>query len=123
MIYTGASTTCIQRKGLLWKIHVLRRKDQKTMNLGLKERVIIVTGASKGIGKAIAVAFAAEGSNVVLNARNQQELEQVAQEIQQSGGNALALAADVTNTSEIQRLVQQAIEHFGTIHVLVNNAG
>jgi len=93
------------------------------MDLGLKEKVVLVTGASKGIGKAIAEAFAAEGSSVVLNARNQQELEQVAQEIQRRGGNALALAADVTNASEIQRLAQQAIARFGTIHVLVNNAG
>jgi 3-oxoacyl-[acyl-carrier protein] reductase len=72
------------------------------MNLGLKEKVVLVTGASKGIGKAIAAAFAAEGSSVVLNARNQQELEQAAQEIQQHGGHALALAADVTNASEVQ---------------------
>ena len=93
------------------------------MNLGLKEKVVLVTGASKGIGKAIAVAFAAEGSFVVLNARNQQELEQAAQEIQQHGGHALALAADVTNASEVQRLAQQALAHFGTIHVLVNNVG
>ena len=93
------------------------------MNLGLKEKVVLVTGASKGIGRGIAEAFAAEGSSVVLNARNQQELEQVTQEIQRRGGNALAVAADVTNASEIQRLVQQAIERFGTIHVLVNNAG
>src|SRR5258708_3219696 len=93
------------------------------MDLGLKEKVILVTGASKGIGKAIAIAFATEGSHVVLNARHQQELEQVTQEIQRRGGNALALAADVTNASEIQHLVQQAIALFGTIHVLVNNAG
>jgi 3-oxoacyl-[acyl-carrier protein] reductase len=93
------------------------------MNLGLKEKVVLVTGASKGIGKAIAAAFAAEGSSVVLNARNQQELEQAAQEIQQHGGHALALAADVTNASEVQRLAQQALAHFGTIHVLVNNVG
>jgi NAD(P)-dependent dehydrogenase (short-subunit alcohol dehydrogenase family) len=59
----------------------------------------------------------------VLNARNQQDLEQAVQEIQQRGGSALALAADVTNASEVQRLVQQAIARFGTIHVLVNNAG
>src|SRR5260370_255960 len=65
------------------------------MNLGLKEKVVLVTGASKGIGKAIAAAFAAEGSSVVLNARNQQDLEQAVQEIQQRGGSALALAADV----------------------------
>ena len=93
------------------------------MNLGLKEKVVLVTGASKGIGKAIAAAFAAEGSSVVLNARNQQELEQAAQEIQQHGGQALALAADVTNASEVQRLAQQAVARFGTIHVLVNNVG
>lgn len=93
------------------------------MDLGLKEKVVLVTGASKGIGKGIAEAFAAEGSNVVLNARNQQELEQVTQEIQRRGGNALAVAGDVTNVSEIQHLVQQAIARFGTIHVLVNNAG
>src|SRR5579864_4506629 len=93
------------------------------MKLGLKEKVVLVTGASKGIGKAIAVAFAAEGSRVVLNARNQQELEQAVQEIRQSGGYALALAADVTSTSEVQRLAQQTVERFGTVHVLVNNAG
>ena len=93
------------------------------MNLGLKEKVVLVTGASRGIGKAIAEAFAAEGSNVVLNARNQQELEQVAQEVQRSGGNVLALAADVMKADEIQHLAQQAIARFGTIHVLVNNVG
>ncbi len=93
------------------------------MKLGLKEKVVLVTGASKGIGKAIAVAFAAEGSRVVLNARNQQELEQAVQEIRQSGGYALALAADVMSTSEVQRLAQQTVERFGTVHVLVNNAG
>lgn len=93
------------------------------MNLGLKEKVILVTGASRGIGKAIAAAFAAEGSSVVLNARNQQELKQAAQEIQQHGGHVLALAADMTNASEVQRLAQQALAHFGTIHVLVNNVG
>lgn len=55
------------------------QKGSRAMKLGLKEKVILVTGASKGIGKAIAAAFAAEGSRVVLNARNQQELEQVVQ--------------------------------------------
>jgi 3-oxoacyl-[acyl-carrier protein] reductase len=93
------------------------------MNFGLKEKVVLVTGASRGIGKAIAAAFAAEGSIVILNSRNQQELEQVAQEIQQCGGHALALAADVTNASEAQYLAEQALARFGTIHVLVNNVG
>jgi 3-oxoacyl-[acyl-carrier protein] reductase len=93
------------------------------MDLGLKEKVVLVTGGSRGIGKAIAAAFAAEGSSVVLNARNPQELEQVAQEIQQHGGHALGIAADLTNASEVQRLAEQALAHFGTIHVLVNNVG
>ena len=93
------------------------------MKLGLQGKVVLVTGASKGIGKAIAAAFAAEGSRVVLNARNQQEVEQAVQEIRQSGGDALALAADVTSASEVQRLAQQAAERLGTVDVLVNNAG
>ena len=93
------------------------------MNLGLQEKVVLVTGASKGLGKAIAEAFAAEGSRVALTARNQQELEQIVQEIQQRGGQAFALAADLTNADDVTHLVAQTIAHFGTVHVLVNNAG
>jgi 3-oxoacyl-[acyl-carrier protein] reductase len=93
------------------------------MDLGLKEKVVLVTGASRGIGKAIAAAFAAEGSFVVLNARNPQELAQAVEEIQQHDGHALGIAADMTNASEVQHLAQQARDHFGTIHVLVNNVG
>src|SRR5579883_185161 len=93
------------------------------MQLGLKEKVVLVTGASRGIGKATAEAFAAEGSRVVLNARRLQELEQVVEEIQQNGGQALGIVADLTNAREIEYMVQQVIERFGTIHVLVNNVG
>ena len=93
------------------------------MNLGLQEKVVLVTGASKGLGKAIAEAFAAEGSRVALTARNQRELEQIVQEIEQRGGQALALAADLTNDDDVNPLVAQIIAHFGTVHVLVNNAG
>ncbi len=93
------------------------------MNLGLQEKVVLVTGASKGLGKAIAEAFAAEGSRVALTARNQRELEQIVQEIQQRGGQAIALAADLTNANAVNQLVSETIAHFGTVHVLVNNAG
>jgi 3-oxoacyl-[acyl-carrier protein] reductase len=93
------------------------------MHLGLKEKGVLVTGASQGIGKAIAAAFAAEGSRVVLTARHQPELEQAARELRQRGGEALALAADLTRESEVQRLAQHAVERLGTVHVLVNNAG
>ncbi len=81
------------------------------MDLGLKEKAILVTGASRGIGKAIAALFAAEGSTVVLTARNQQDLDQAAQEIQLRGGRTLAITADVTNAGQVQRLVQQTIAH------------
>ena len=93
------------------------------MNLGLQEKVVLVTGASKGLGKAIAEAFAAEGSRMALTARNQRELEQIVQEIQQRGGQAIALAADLTNATAVNPLVAETIAHFGTVHVLVNNAG
>jgi 3-oxoacyl-[acyl-carrier protein] reductase len=93
------------------------------MNLGLQEKVVLVTGASKGLGKAIAEAFAAEGSRMALTARNQGELEQIVQEIQQRGGQAIALAADLTNANAVNPLVAETIAHFGTVHVLVNNAG
>jgi 3-oxoacyl-[acyl-carrier protein] reductase len=93
------------------------------MKLGLQEKVVLVTGASKGLGKAIAEAFAAEGSRVALTARNQRELEQIVQEIQQRDGQAIALAADLTNANAVNHLVAETIAHFGTVHVLVNNAG
>ncbi len=93
------------------------------MDLGLKEKVVIVTGASKGIGKAIALAFVAEGSRVVLTARGQQELEQAAEEAQQKGGIAIPVVADVTKVEEVEHLVHEAANKFGTIHVLINNTG
>ncbi len=98
-------------------------KEGIEMDLGLREKVVLVTGASKGLGKAIAEAFAAEGSRVVLTARGQGDLEQIAQAIHQRGGQALALTADITRAEEVERLVNEVVRHFGTIHVLVNNAG
>jgi 3-oxoacyl-[acyl-carrier protein] reductase len=93
------------------------------MDLGLHEKVVLVTGASRGIGRAVAEAFAAEGSRVVLTARNQRELEQVVREIQPRGGQAIAVAADLTNADDVTHLVAETTERFGTVHVLVNNAG
>jgi 3-oxoacyl-[acyl-carrier protein] reductase len=94
-----------------------------TMNLGLQDKVVLVTGASKGLGKAIAEAFAAEGSRVALSAHNQGELEQIVHEIQQRGGEAIAVAADLTNTDDVNHLVAETITRFGTVHALVNNVG
>lgn len=83
-----------------------------------------MTGASKGLGAAIAIAFGREGSKLALVARTQTELDQVATDAQKHGAaEVLVIAADLTQTQEIDRVVSEAINRFGTIHVLVNNAG
>ncbi|HMB96692.1 MAG TPA: SDR family oxidoreductase [Tepidisphaeraceae bacterium] len=93
------------------------------MNLNLKGKSVLVTGASKGIGKAIAEAFAAEGSRVALNARNADDLAKVVDKINHNGGEAIAVAADVTDAHDVELMVSEVVSRFGTIHVLVNNAG
>jgi NAD(P)-dependent dehydrogenase (short-subunit alcohol dehydrogenase family) len=94
------------------------------MDLGLSNRVVLVTGASKGLGAAIAVAFGREGSNLVLVARTSTELDQVAVDAEKAGAaKVLTIAADLTQDNEIDRVVSEAIARFGTVHVLVNNAG
>lgn len=94
------------------------------MDLGLKGRNVIVTGASMGIGRVIALTFAAEGANVGLLARSRDKLEEVAAEItDQYGVKAIALPADITDRKSVDAAINTAVSEFGTIHVLVNNAG
>ncbi|HIK13799.1 MAG TPA: glucose 1-dehydrogenase [Leptolyngbyaceae cyanobacterium M33_DOE_097] len=94
------------------------------MDLGLKDKVVLVTGASKGLGAAIAVAFGREGSKLVLVARSQTELEQVAVEAEKQGATeVLEIATDLTQADACRQVVSAASDRFGTIHVLVNNAG
>ena len=89
----------------------------------MQGQVAIVTGASSGIGKATAIKFAAEGAQVVMIARHIDSLNQVAKEIQASGGTCHPIAADVTQESEIERIVRETVTTFGGIDVLVNAAG
>jgi len=89
----------------------------------LKGHVAIVTGASRGIGKAIARAFANEGSDVVLLSRHKESLDALAAEMSQAGLSATPIAADVTAESQVQRAVAKVVERFGRIDTLVNNAG
>lgn len=86
-------------------------------------RVALVTGASRGIGKAIAYALAGEGANVVLAARSAESVRAAAEAIAVSGAEALAVPTDVTLEGEIDILFQKTIDHFGRLDVLVNNAG
>ena len=95
------------------------------MELGLEDKVAVVTGSSKGIGKAIAVELAREGCRVVLVARGEKDLEGAAEDVRQTGGagDVLALAADVTKADEVERLIEETVARFGTVDILVNNAG
>lgn len=94
------------------------------MQLGLKDKVVLVTGASKGIGKAIAEAFAAEGARVAITGRGAANLDVASDDVRKAGAaEVLSIAADVTKAADCERMVGKVISRFGTIHVLVNNAG
>lgn len=90
----------------------------------LKGKTAIVTGASRGIGKAIAEELAQNGANIVLNYRTSATaVEEVLENIKQNGVNAIAVQADVSKSEEAQKLIQTAVDSFGRVDILVNNAG
>jgi len=88
-----------------------------------KDKVVIVTGASSGIGEAIAREFAMNGSKVALAARPESRLSRIAEEINCLGGNAFSVRTDVTNENECKNLIDKTIEKYGSIDILINNAG
>ncbi len=90
----------------------------------LREKVASITGASRGIGRATALALAAEGAKIVVNyARSGSAAEEVVREITTAGGEAIALQADVSKAEEVDNLIEQTIDKFGRLDILVNNAG
>jgi 3-oxoacyl-[acyl-carrier protein] reductase len=94
------------------------------MDLGLKNKTALVLAASQGLGKASALALAQEGANVVICSRREKEIHEAALEIRRATNTKVeALVADVTSTSDIEKLITFTQQKFGTIHVLVNNAG
>jgi NADP-dependent 3-hydroxy acid dehydrogenase YdfG len=93
------------------------------MNDALSGKVALVTGAGRGIGRAIALAFAAEGAAVALAARSRADLAGVAAEIRERGGRALAVPTDVTQDGAVEALVEQALSDLGRLDVLVTSAG
>ncbi len=94
------------------------------MDIRFDSRVVIVTGASTGIGAATAIAFGKSGASVVVNYHSSRAAaENVVKTIEETGGKAIAVQADVTRKVEVDRLVQTTLDHFGKIDILVNNAG
>jgi len=89
----------------------------------LEGQVAIVTGASQGIGQAIAITLAKEGAAVIVNGRNIESIKKVADEVKSLGGQAQPVKADVSNSKEVSKLVEQTLDKFQKIDILVNNAG
>jgi 3-oxoacyl-[acyl-carrier protein] reductase len=92
-------------------------------NKSLKGKVAVITGAGRGIGKAIAKAYAEDGAAVCCVARTVSEIENTAQEIKNSNGKSLAVQADVTDIESIKKVFKKTVDHFGGIDILVINAG
>jgi 3-oxoacyl-[acyl-carrier protein] reductase len=90
----------------------------------LEGKVAVVTGSSRGIGRAIAERFAAEGAMVTVNyVGNEREAQAVADSIKKDGGDALSVRADVSSAADVRNLVDATVDHFGRVDILVNNAG
>lgn len=93
------------------------------MDLGLTDRVSIVTGASRGIGRAIALKLAEEGSHVSIGARSEDDLQDVADACEAEGVRSLAVPCDLSTAEGVSTLVSRTLDEFETVHVLVNNVG
>ena len=93
------------------------------MIMKLQDKVAIVTGGGRGLGRSLALLFGKEGAKVVVAARNQNQIEHVAQELKVLRKNAIAVQADVSDENQVHTLVQKTLEAYGTIDILVNNAG
>jgi 3-oxoacyl-[acyl-carrier protein] reductase len=89
----------------------------------LKNKVAVITGGSRGIGRAIALRLAAEGAKVVVTATTKAGAEKTADEIRQSGGQAAGFEANVADAKQVEALMKGAVDQFGALHILVNNAG
>ena len=89
----------------------------------LKDQVGIITGGGRGIGRATALTFAKEDASIAVVARTESEIENVAREIRDLGGNAIAIKTDVSNEEQVEAMAQKVLDEFGRIDILVNSAG
>ncbi|MVM30606.1 SDR family oxidoreductase [Spirosoma sp. HMF4905] len=89
----------------------------------MKDKIVLITGASSGIGRALAFAFGREGANIVICGRKADALQIVSDELRQAGITCLSLIADVSIEADVKQLIEQTITHFGRLDILINNAG
>jgi NAD(P)-dependent dehydrogenase (short-subunit alcohol dehydrogenase family) len=93
------------------------------VELGLKGKVAVVTGATEGIGRATALKLAQEGARVAICARRQEPLDRASAELRKTGSEVLAVSADMSKSADIERFMKAVVERFGRVDILVNNAG
>ena len=93
------------------------------MELGLKGKVAIITGATEGIGKATALKLAQEGVRVAICSRRAEAVAKTVDELKRAGGDVFGMAADMSKAADIERFIEAAVRHFGRLDILVNNAG
>ena len=91
--------------------------------MNLMNKTIIVTGSGRGIGKYIAKRLAAEGANIVVTARTQEDIEKVTFKINSKGGSAISIRGDVARQNDVRNIITKAINKFGKVDILINNAG
>jgi short-subunit dehydrogenase len=96
---------------------------QNKSGIILKNKVVVITGASSGIGYALAVEYASKGARLVIASRNVTRLSEIGDELRLSGAEVLEVKTDVSIEADCKKLVEQAVAHFGTIDILINNAG
>lgn len=93
------------------------------MTQGIKDKVVVITGASSGLGEATARLLSAQGASVVLGARRADRLQSLARQLTVTGGKAIATTTDVTHCDQVKKLVDAAVQTYGRIDVMINNAG
>jgi 3-oxoacyl-[acyl-carrier protein] reductase len=91
--------------------------------MSLAGQTALVTGGSKGIGRAICLALAKEGANVIIAARNENEIEETVDKLKSMGSKAMAIQADVRSEEDVRRLISTTIDKCGRLDILINNAG